>query len=225
MTFGAEPQKSKVVAVETMSASVGNVTFTDAAGKSSTLNFYATPFDLSRYDLPPVPPADLFDIRFASNSRVAQIGSGPQQINMQGLVYPLTIQFNGLEGTLTDAGTSGNIIDNHFVSGTKVVVSNPSVNALAINAVGKQLEYSLAQNYPNPFNPETTIRFETAQKGMVSLKVYDILGNLITTLVNEERGAGSYSLKFNGAGFASGVYFLKMDAGNHSFSRKLVLIK
>jgi photosystem II stability/assembly factor-like uncharacterized protein len=70
------------------------------------------------------------------------------------------------------------------------------------------LRFTLEQNYPNPFNPATTINYELTQKGVVALKVYDILGNLVTTLINEEKPAGRHLINFDASGFASGVYIL-----------------
>jgi hypothetical protein len=87
------------------------------------------------------------------------------------------------------------------------------------------IEFSLLQNYPNPFNPETVISYQLAENRKVSLIVYDILGNEVATLVNEEKLAGKYLVKFKGSNLASGVYFYKLTAGNFSQSKKFVLIK
>ena len=70
------------------------------------------------------------------------------------------------------------------------------------------------QNYPNPFNPSTTIKFSIPNSQFVTLKVYDMLGREVTTLVNEGKPAGNYEVKFNGNGLASGTYFYQIRAGN-----------
>jgi hypothetical protein len=75
-------------------------------------------------------------------------------------------------------------------------------------------EYSLYQNYPNPFNPTTTIKFDLPKDGLVSLEIFDILGRRITTLVNENRTAGSYEQTFNASSLASGVYVYKLQSGD-----------
>ena len=85
--------------------------------------------------------------------------------------------------------------------------------------------YSLSQNYPNPFNPTTTIKFQVANDGFVSLKVYDILGNEVETLVNEYINRGSYNVKFNGAGLSSGIYFYKLQTNSYTAVKKLMLLK
>ncbi|HUI31361.1 MAG TPA: glycoside hydrolase family 3 N-terminal domain-containing protein [Candidatus Acidoferrales bacterium] len=83
----------------------------------------------------------------------------------------------------------------------------------------------LDQNYPNPFNPSTTIGYRLSAGGRVTLKVYDVLGREAATLVDARQNAGAHSLVFNAAKFPTGVYFLKMTAGGHSQSRKIVLLK
>jgi hypothetical protein len=74
---------------------------------------------------------------------------------------------------------------------------------------------SLYQNYPNPFNPITKIKYQLSEVGFVSIKIYDVLGNEIATLVNEEKPAGKYEVKFNGAGLSSGIYFYRIKAGSY----------
>ena len=83
----------------------------------------------------------------------------------------------------------------------------------------------LKQNYPNPFNPTTKILFEIPQQGFVSLKIYDVLGNEIITLVDEEKPAGNYEVEFDGTGLPSGVYFFRIKANNFIQTKKMVLIK
>jgi hypothetical protein len=86
-------------------------------------------------------------------------------------------------------------------------------------------EFSLEQNYPNPFNPSTTITFQVAREGFVSVKVYDVLGKEVSTLVNEVKQAGTYGATWNAAGFGSGIYFCTMQAGSFTETIKLVLMK
>jgi len=85
--------------------------------------------------------------------------------------------------------------------------------------------FGLLQNYPNPFNPSTMIRYSIPQWSNVTLKVYDILGKEITTLVNEEKSAGFYEINFNASQLASGIYYYQLKADNFIETRKLMLIK
>ena len=91
--------------------------------------------------------------------------------------------------------------------------------------VGIPSEYSLEQNYPNPFNPITTINYSVKEKGLVTLKIFDVLGNKVKTLVNEEKEAGKYSVKLNASQLASGVYFYSLQAGVFISTKKMVLLK
>lgn len=86
-------------------------------------------------------------------------------------------------------------------------------------------EFRLEQNYPNPFNPSTSIQYAINSKQFVSLKVYDVLGNEIVTLVKEEKAAGNYEVNFNASGLPSGVYIYKLTGGNNTQVRKMMLLK
>jgi hypothetical protein len=97
-------------------------------------------------------------------------------------------------------------------------------------------EYVLNQNYPNPFNPSTKIRYSIPsvianrqmpekQSQMVTLKVYDVLGNEVATLVNEEKPVGNYEVEFNASGLASGMYFYRLQAGSFVQTKKMILLK
>ena len=85
--------------------------------------------------------------------------------------------------------------------------------------------YSLKQNYPNPFNPVTKISFDIPKKSFVSLKVYDILGKEITTLVGEEKSAGRYILDFNASNLSSGVYFYKLESNDFVETKRMIVLK
>jgi hypothetical protein len=86
-------------------------------------------------------------------------------------------------------------------------------------------QYYLFQNYPNPFNPSTTIKYSVPQSSNVVIKVFDILGNEIETLVNEEKPAGTYEIDFDARNLSSGVYFYKMTGGNYSETKKMLLLR
>ena len=86
-------------------------------------------------------------------------------------------------------------------------------------------EFALEQNYPNPFNPSTKISWQLPVSGQVTLKVYNVLGREVSTLVNEYRQAGSYEVDFNASELPSGVYFYRLKAGEFTATRKMILIK
>ncbi len=96
-----------------------------------------------------------------------------------------------------------------------------------VNPVGKitPVAYSLFQNYPNPFNPTTNIQFDIPKSSYVKLKIFDMLGKEITTLVNDRLQAGSYRVNWNASQYSNGVYYYNITAGDFSKTRKMILIK
>jgi hypothetical protein len=118
-------------------------------------------------------------------------------------------------------------------TGTIVYTSNGGVSS--VNEENLPIDFSLYQNYPNPFNPVTKIRFRNAHFGFVNLKVYDILGNEVATLVNKELPAGEYEVEFsaksgsasggNASNLSSGIYFYTLRAGEFIQTKKMILIK
>jgi len=106
----------------------------------------------------------------------------------------------------------------------------PLVPSTALTAVentfgSAPVEFSLFQNYPNPFNPSTNIEFRIADFGFVSLKVYDVLGNEIATLINEEKSAGTYEVEFSAEALTSGIYFYSLTAGSFTETKKMILLR
>ncbi len=87
------------------------------------------------------------------------------------------------------------------------------------------LKFALEQNYPNPFNPATTIKWQSPEDGVQTLKIYDVLGNEVKMLVNEFRQAGRYEISFDARSLASGIYFYRFTAGKFSSVRKMILLK
>ncbi|OGU41469.1 MAG: hypothetical protein A2315_01740 [Ignavibacteria bacterium RIFOXYB2_FULL_35_12] len=110
----------------------------------------------------------------------------------------------------------------------KYVQTPTSVDIFPLNIPDR---FTLEQNYPNPFNPSTTIRYAIPllggdeRGGFITMKVYDVLGNEVATLVNEEKPAGSYEVNFDAIGLPSGIYFYKLQAGSFVETKKMILIK
>ena len=86
-------------------------------------------------------------------------------------------------------------------------------------------EYIMTQNYPNPFNPTTTIEYTIPTKGLVELRVCDILGREVATIVNQEQLPGKHKVNFDAGSYASGVYFYQLKTSSFIKSRKMVLLK
>ena len=86
-------------------------------------------------------------------------------------------------------------------------------------------KFSLQQNYPNPFNPSTSIKYTIDSRQFVNLKVYDLLGREVATLVNEDKPSGNYEVNFIANGLSSGVYFYKLVSGNFVETKKMILMR
>jgi hypothetical protein len=110
-----------------------------------------------------------------------------------------------------------------YYVGTFTDPDNPlSVKSSPLTTVS---DYTLSQNYPNPFNPTTTINYSLPHSGNVKLIVYNSIGSKVATLVNEYKPAGSYSVQFNAANLASGIYLYRLESGSYNAAKKLILIK
>ncbi len=106
-----------------------------------------------------------------------------------------------------------------------IVSINPITSVDNNSATIKPATYALEQNYPNPFNPSTQIKFSIVNNERVTLKVYDILGKEVATLINEVKPAGDYNIRFDAGRLASGVYIYQIKAGNFIKSHKMILLK
>jgi hypothetical protein len=134
--------------------------------------------------------------------------------------------------SLSDAGfRSISFVDvnNGWVVGSNGVILHTTDGGLTFvesSTTGEvPVTYALKQNYPNPFNPATTISLSIPSKSFVSLKIFDALGKEVAILISEELSTGVYSQQWNAAGFSSGVYFYRLQAGSFTETKKLVLLR
>ncbi|MGB5896471.1 MAG: T9SS type A sorting domain-containing protein, partial [Ignavibacteriaceae bacterium] len=98
-------------------------------------------------------------------------------------------------------------------------------NTTEVEDVDQPASFRLYQNYPNPFNPTTKITYSIPQRSLVLLKVYDVLGNEVATLVDEVKPVGEYEIEFEASELTSGIYLYRLEAPNYVESHKMVLIK
>lgn len=140
----------------------------------------------------------------------------PQTISSDSLTTPFTID-------TTDAGKKVVYFALARVTGT---TENSLTTTPTEVMVAQQPEtFSLSQNYPNPFNPSTKFTYKVAKTGYVSVKIYNILGQEVATLVHEVKNPGVYTTEWNANGMTSGIYFCKMTSGSFSDIKKIVLMK
>jgi hypothetical protein len=141
------------------------------------------------------------------------------------------LHIDGNFETLIDKGATPIVeIETDFDGETRNLTV-PDIGADEFTIVGVEeeetlpTEYALEQNYPNPFNPTTTFRYSIPTQSKVVIKVYDILGNEIATLIDDEKSVGTYDLTWNAASMPSGVYFYQLKAGDFIQTRKMILLK
>jgi hypothetical protein len=159
---------------------------------------------------------------------------------------PFRIQYKyganwGLPAINTGSNDNENSVGNdHFITLSAALMSGTVNNVfgemgdheltdvvLEVREIGTGIpeSYSLEQNYPNPFNPSTSIRFSIPESGLVTLKVYNALGQEVASLLNEEKNAGSYEYNFNASDLSSGIYFFKIQSNNYTATKKMILMK
>lgn len=130
-------------------------------------------------------------------------------------------KFDEGTGTITYDATSSH--NDGTISGATWVISGVLPVEQTINGIPE--EFSLEQNYPNPFNPGTKISWQSPVGSHQTLKVFDLLGNEVATLVNEEKPVGSYEVEFDASKLSSGIYFYRLQAGNFIQTKKMLLLK
>lgn len=126
----------------------------------------------------------------------------------------------GIGNVQLQAGTFNN--PNERITADFTATTDPS---LSVNENNLLNNYQLYQNYPNPFNPSTSISYTVGEAGMVQLKVYNVLGVEVATLVNEQKNSGNYTANFNAARLSSGVYFYSLSVNSFTQTRKMILEK
>jgi hypothetical protein len=118
--------------------------------------------------------------------------------------------------------------DNYLFIGTNFNVwKRPLNEIIGVKVLSSNVPvyYSLNQNYPNPFNPTTNIRYQIKSSNFVSLKIYDIVGKEVAILVSEKQNPGVYEIDWNASEYSSGVYFYRLEAGDYSQTKKMILLK
>jgi hypothetical protein len=130
-------------------------------------------------------------------------------------------------GAILNISTSGDICSDSLsgtITGNGSFCGNPTeVKSELTDNI--PTTFSLEQNYPNPFNPATKLNWQSPVSGHQTVKVYDILGNEVASLVDEFKSAGTYEVDFNAVNLPSGVYFYKLQIGNFVSTKKMTLIK
>lgn len=180
--------------------------------------------NVENFELPPVPQAGMFDVRF--NSNVALTNDVNDVIRLQGVTYPLTIEVNNAKENITfsDAITGqvyGNI--NKGQSGN-ITIETEGSNTVKLTTETSEITNNFV-NFPNPVRTNSTIEYTINADSDVLVTVYDEMGNVVANLVNEFKSAGTYTVDFNTNGLATGTYLAKINSANMNKTIKISVIK
>lgn len=203
----------------------------DAAGNRQVL--YYTGMPAPDFELPPVPPSGVFDARFTSGNMVESIGRDGRDdhpIRISSARYPVRITWKNQTGTTAAVLVSGGKEISLKGDGSALLSApSPELRLASARPAGIPAAFGLGQNYPNPFNPTTTIGYDLPRDARVSLKVYDIMGQEVATLVDGNQTAGHRSVEFRPDRFASGTYIYRITivSGGTTFRdvKKMTVVK
>jgi len=167
------------------------------------------------------------------------IGSSISSVVMNGLPNNPNTDANGYYTGTVNYGWSGTVTptkSSYTFSPTSQAYSNVTSNLsndyvgiepVSVGQISQVIpnHFALSQNHPNPFNPSTIITYDLPKEGMVTIKIYDLLGREVKTLVDEYKSAGSYSVAFDARNLTSGTYFYRLTSGDFTEIKKLILMK
>jgi photosystem II stability/assembly factor-like uncharacterized protein len=241
LTFGPQ-QQSKVSSNPIVN--FNSLVFQDKLGRSQTLYLIDDPdqsIDCEQYVMPPVPPAGNFDARFGSGRMAELLPTMTNSVDpvrypivMQSPTYPLIMKYKIKPGEADDIAleelSGNNTVAVYRLTGEGQLRLNDAVGrqlVLTLTPGSRQIphEFAIRQNYPNPFNPTTRIEYDLPQETRVALRVYDIVGREIATIVDGVQNAGRKSVEFDASTLPSGIYLYKIDAGKFSEIKKMLLVK
>lgn len=218
--------EEEIQPIAELSEDFGKINVADNEGNSVTLYAAEVETNLNLFELPPLPPSGAFDVRYSSGRMLENLNN-EQIIQIRSKNYPVTIKALGIDLTIRDV-INGKILNAELKNGEELKITDSRITAVEVLGKvinGVPVSYELYQNYPNPFNPVTTIKFALPKESNVNISIYNILGELVTTLVNGQMKAGYYEYEFNASQFSSGVYIYRIKADNFIQSKKMTLMK
>ncbi|MEJ5305046.1 MAG: FG-GAP-like repeat-containing protein [Ignavibacteria bacterium] len=215
--------KSKFSTLEKILSDAGELIITDNQDRSVKL-YLSDNLENDLFELPPTPPAQIFDVRFSSNRFVENVNKENYLIINSG-EYPIRIKSTKLKVKVESEPNQE--ISQTLTPGDELVIEDKNIKLLKLSPVTIPDRTELYQNYPNPFNPVTKIKFALKEKSRVQLKLFDVIGREISTLIDEEREAGIYSFIFDAAQYKipSGIYFYQLISGDYKSIKKMVYLK
>lgn len=206
--------------------SLPKLLFTDADGSHITL-FLAKESGGEQFELPPVPPAGVFDVRFSGNRYSEKIDETGQQILINSAKYPMRIKIENIDDNqvlkISDL-LDGKILNETMTAGKEIVITS-GLDKLSLEYSNLPARFALFQNYPNPSNPMTEISYSLPEDSQVKIAVYNSLGQKMIELVNQKMSAGHHKVQLNAQNFASGIYYYRMESKHFVAVKKMIILK
>lgn len=227
--FGLRYEALKSIA-EDITPKLAKIEVRDAAQSGQDLFFgnVQTEASPSRYEMPPTVFG--LDARFSLNRGYVAFNENSYTVNLKTKNYPVALNFNNLQGEVEVRDMQGNVIAT-ATNGGSVVIENSKINQVEIAYKGSSngrvntMGFGLEKSTPNPFTTATTINYSIPAEMHVSLVVHNQLGQVVRTLVNEVKGAGTHPVTFEGSELPAGTYFYTITAGSYTRTEKVVLNK
>lgn len=217
-------KKSNSISFDGVLKDVGELIFIDGQNHEAKLYLTDKNFDLTSFDLPPLPPSEIFDVRFSSDKLVENINQ-VNEVKIQSAAYPIKIKSTRF--ALKIENEEAPELNEILKPEEEITITNENVKSFKIAPILIPERTELYQNYPNPFNPNTKIRFDLKNSSRVQLKLFDLLGRELVTLIDEQKNPGVYYLDFNPPKFnlTSGVYFYQLVTDDFRAIKKMIYLK
>ncbi len=210
------------------------ITVRDSRGNKQNL-YFGTSEDYSletNYELPPLPPTEIFDIRFNSNQMVEIVKTSKETtlpIRIQSCSYPIVVSWEVIQVNnskwILQTGNDRILLGR---SGSISLTETEAENLNIVNESGTKVtptQTRLLQNFPNPFNPQTTIRFELQTESNVTVTIFDALGRKITDILNTKKESGYHEINWKTSELPSGVYIVQLQNNNLTFHKRMLLLR
>jgi len=194
----------------------GRIIISDSEGRQGVLyDSDKEKANLNLYELPPIPPSGIFDIRYESNRYVENLSS-TMTIKINSDKYPIKIKPEGI-----DLMIDGMVVK----KGTEISINKEMPGIINVSRVEIPISFILMQNYPNPFNPSTIIRFGLPEQTNVHLEIFNVLGERVDELINKEMEPGFHEITWNAKSLPSGIYIYSIRTSQFNDVKKMMFIK
>ncbi|MBU1545115.1 MAG: T9SS type A sorting domain-containing protein, partial [Proteobacteria bacterium] len=209
----------------------------DINGNRGSLYFAPGTESTQQYELPPIPPLGIFDVRFASDKKVESIDKGSYEVQINSALYPIKLRIYNFDCQSLRVKDlfGGKLVDEILQEGGELLITK-GLERIMIEKYKLPNKFELSQNYPNPFNPTTIIKFSISESAKVKLEVYNMLGQKLKELINSTLEAGYQQIEFSADGLSSGLYIYKLTvvpnnddgitpSNGFSFVKKMLVLK